>query len=221
MADQAPESASTTSSSAPQSEKPEPSQPPSTLSDRMRRYGKTILDPTARALAQTGVTPNALTLVGFLLNVGVAAVLAAGYIRLGGLLLIFAAGFDALDGTLARLTDQQSTFGAFFDSTMDRFSEAAIYGGLLFYFLDGGGRTEIVLIYAVIVGSLMVSYARARAEGLGLECKVGLLTRFERMTVLAIGLLLGLLVPALWVIAILANLTAVQRIVYVYGTSRE
>ncbi len=221
MADQAPDNRFTTSPSTPQPEQPKPSQHPITLSDRMRRYGKSILDPTARALARTGVTPNALTLVGFLLNVGVAAVLAAGHIRLGGLLLVLAAGFDALDGTLARVTGQQSTFGAFFDSTMDRFSEAAVYGGLLFNFLDNGGRIEIVLIYAVIVGSLMVSYARARAEGLDLECKVGLLTRFERMTVLAIGLVLGLLTPALWVIAILANLTAVQRIIYVYRTSRE
>jgi CDP-diacylglycerol--glycerol-3-phosphate 3-phosphatidyltransferase len=180
--------------------------PPATLSDHMRRYGKVILDPVGRAIARTGITPNMLTLVGFLLNVGVA--------------LVLAAGFDALDGTVARLTGQQSTFGAFFDSTLDRFSEAAVYGGLLYYYLDQGARTDVVLIYAVIVGSLMVSYARARAEGLGLECKVGLLTRFERMAILSLGLILNLATLALWVIAIFANLTAVQRIVHVYRVAQ-
>jgi CDP-diacylglycerol--glycerol-3-phosphate 3-phosphatidyltransferase len=194
--------------------------PPATLSDHMRRYGKVILDPVGRAIARTGITPNMLTLVGFLLNVGVAVVLATGYIRLGGVLLVLAAGFDALDGTVARLTGQQSTFGAFFDSTLDRFSEAAVYGGLLYYYLDQGARTDVVLIYAVIVGSLMVSYARARAEGLGLECKVGLLTRFERMAILSLGLILNLATLALWVIAIFANLTAVQRIVHVYRVAQ-
>ena len=104
--------------------------PPPTLSDRVRRYGQVILDPTVRAIARTGVTPNMLTIFGFLLNVGVAAVLAAGYLRLGGVLLLLSASFDALDGTLARQTGQQSRFGAFFDSTVDRYSEAVVLAGL-------------------------------------------------------------------------------------------
>ncbi len=198
-----------------------PTTPPASLTDRARKYGQVVLDPTARAVARTGVTPNTLTLIGLLLNVGVAAVLAAGYLTLGGVLLIFTAAFDALDGTLARMTGQQSKFGAFFDSTLDRYSEAVIYGGLLYYYVEQGARTEVVLVYAAIIGSLMVSYARARAEGLGLECKVGLLTRFERFVVLCAGLVLGLVTLALWLVAIFANLTATQRIVHVWRTTRE
>lgn len=198
-----------------------PTTPPASLTDRARKYGQVVLDPTARAVARTGVTPNTLTLIGLLLNVGVAAVLAAGYLTLGGVLLIFTAAFDALDGTLARMTGQQSKFGAFFDSTLDRYSEAVIYGGLLYYYVEQGARTEVVLVYAAIIGSLMVSYARARAEGLGLECKVGLLTRFERFVVLCAGLVLGLVTLALWLVAIFANLTAAQRIVHVWRTTRE
>jgi CDP-diacylglycerol--glycerol-3-phosphate 3-phosphatidyltransferase len=195
--------------------------PPPTLSDRVRRYGQVILDPTVRAIARTGVTPNMLTIIGFLLNVGVAAVLAAGYLRLGGVLLLLSASFDALDGTLARQTGQQSRFGAFFDSTVDRYSEAVVLAGLLIYFVDQGAQLEVLLIYAAIVGSLMVSYARARAEGLDLECKVGMLTRFERVVVLGGGLILGVATLALWTVAILANLTAVQRIVHVHRVAVE
>jgi CDP-diacylglycerol--glycerol-3-phosphate 3-phosphatidyltransferase len=195
--------------------------PPVTLSDRVRRYGQVILDPTVRVIARTGVTPNMLTIFGFLLNVGVAAVLAAGYLRLGGVLLLLSASFDALDGTLARQTGQQSRFGAFFDSTVDRYSEAVVLAGLLIYFVDQGAQLEVLLIYAAIVGSLMVSYARARAEGLDLECKVGMLTRFERVVVLGGGLILGVVTLALWTVAILANLTAVQRIVHVHRVAAE
>jgi CDP-diacylglycerol--glycerol-3-phosphate 3-phosphatidyltransferase len=195
--------------------------PPATLSDHARRYGQVILDPTVRAIARTGVTPNMLTIIGFLLNVGVAAVLAAGYLRLGGVLLILSASFDALDGTLARQTGQQSRFGAFFDSTVDRYSEAVVYLGLLIYFVDQGAQLEVLLIFVAIVGSLMVSYARARAEGLDLECKVGLLTRFERVVILCGGLILNVVTLALWTVAILANLTAVQRMVHVHRVAAE
>jgi CDP-diacylglycerol--glycerol-3-phosphate 3-phosphatidyltransferase len=200
---------------------PSPSTKPSSLSDWLRQHSEVVLNPVVRAVARTGATPNTLTFIGFLLNLGVAALLAAGYTALGGALLVFSAGFDALDGTLARLTGQQSQFGAFFDSTLDRYSEAVVYGGLLYYYLERGARTEMLLVYAAIVGSLMVSYARARAEGLGLQCKVGALTRFERLAILSICLILGLVRPALWVIAIFANLTAVQRIVHVRRTTRE
>jgi CDP-diacylglycerol--glycerol-3-phosphate 3-phosphatidyltransferase len=195
--------------------------PPATLSDHARRYGKVVLDPTVRLIARTGVTPNVLTIIGFLLNVGVAAVLASGYLRLGGVLLILSASFDALDGTLARQTGRQSDFGAFFDSTVDRYSEAVVYLGLLIYFVDQGAQLEIILAFVAIVGSLMVSYARARAEGLDLECKVGLLTRFERVVILCGGLILNVATLALWTVAILANLTAVQRMLHVYRVAAK
>jgi len=187
-----------------------------TLSDLARKWGSGILEPLARLIGRTGVSPNVVTLMGVVLNLGVAWVLARGYMRLGGLLVPLVALFDALDGTLARLTGRRSRFGAFLDSTMDRFSEAILYLGLLSFYTRHGARQEILLIYATIVGSLMVSYARARAEGLGLQCRVGLLTRLERVIVLTVALILDQMSIALWVLAILTNFTALQRMYYVW-----
>jgi CDP-diacylglycerol--glycerol-3-phosphate 3-phosphatidyltransferase len=181
----------------------------------LRRRSQLVLQPIAGALGRLGLSPNMLTIIGVGLNVLVAVILGSGSLALGGLLLLLSSSFDALDGTLARLTGQQSAFGAFFDSTLDRYSEAIVYGGLLYYFIEQGASPEPFLVYAAIIGSLMVSYARARAEGIGAECKVGLLTRAERMLVLAAGLIFGLLTPALWVVAVLSNVTALQRILYV------
>jgi CDP-diacylglycerol--glycerol-3-phosphate 3-phosphatidyltransferase len=122
-----------------------------------------------------------------------------------------AAAFDALDGTLARMTGRTSRFGAFLDSTLDRFSEAVIFLGLFVYFVEQGAQTELILIYATIVGSLMVSYARARAEGIGVALKDGLLTRFERVGLLIIGMIFSQLLIVLWMLAIFTNFTAIQR----------
>lgn len=190
--------------------------PSLTAEDWLRRWSQVVLNPIARLIHRTGLTPNMLTAIGFVLNVGVGVVLARGSMVLGGWLLLLVAPLDALDGTLARLTGRQSRFGAFFDSTLDRYSEAVIYGGLLFYYFEQGLRTETLLVYAAIIGSLMVSYARARAEGLGVVCKVGLATRLERMLAIAAGLILGRVTLALWLVAIFANLTAVQRILHVW-----
>jgi CDP-diacylglycerol--glycerol-3-phosphate 3-phosphatidyltransferase len=182
----------------------------------MRQKSAAIIDPIVGLINRTGLTPNMLTFMGLLLNVGVAVVLARGGIVLGGWLLLLATSFDALDGSLARLTGRQSRFGAFFDSTLDRYSEAVIYGGLLLYYVEQGAQAEIALVYAAIIGSLMVSYARARAEGLRFECKVGLATRLERIILIAAGLILNRVTLALWLVAILANLTALQRIAHVW-----
>jgi CDP-diacylglycerol--glycerol-3-phosphate 3-phosphatidyltransferase len=187
-----------------------------TLTDLARKWTVGILEPIASLIGRTGVSPNVVTLTGAVLNLGVAWVLSKGYMRIGGLLVPLVALFDALDGTLARLTAKRSRFGAFLDSTMDRFSEAILYLGLLIHFTRYGARQEIILIYATIVGSLMVSYARARAEGLGLDCKVGLLTRLERIIILTIALILDQMSIALWVLAILTNFTALQRMYHVW-----
>jgi len=174
------------------------------------------LEPVARVIGRMGISPNVVTLTGSLLNLGVAWVLAQGYLRVGGVLVPLVSLFDALDGTVARLMGKRSRFGAFLDSTMDRFSEAILYLGLLIYYTRLGARQEILLIYATIVGSLMVSYARARAEGLGLDCKVGLLTRLERIVILTVALILNQMTIALWVLAILTNFTALQRMYHVW-----
>lgn len=190
------------------------------LSEWMRNHTRWLVTPVARFLSRTRISPNMLTLLGVLLNVAVGAVLATGRLRLGGFLVIIAGAFDALDGALARASGRTTRFGAFFDSVMDRFSEAAVFGGLLLHALQRGERTDVILIYAAIVGSLLVSYARARAEGIGVACKGGWFTRFERVTVLVIGLLLGQLRLALWVLAIFANLTALQRVYLVWRDTR-
>ncbi len=192
-----------------------------TLTELFRKRFGGFVEPIARLIGRTGVSPNAVTVMGVVLNLGVAWVLAQGHMRIGGVLLPLVSLFDALDGTLARLTGKRSRFGAFLDSTMDRFSEAILYLGLLVFYTRAGAGREILLIYAAIVGSLMVSYTRARAEGLGLDCKVGLLTRFERAVVLVIALVLDQVPIGLWVLAILANFTAFQRMYHVWKATHE
>jgi CDP-diacylglycerol--glycerol-3-phosphate 3-phosphatidyltransferase len=151
---------------------------------------------------------------------GVAWVLAQGYERWAGVLIVVVGLFDALDGALARSTGQTSRFGAFLDSTLDRFAEIALYLGLLYLYRADPLAT--VLVYLSITGSLMVSYTRARAEGLGLECKVGFFTRLERLGVLVLGLLLERTILALLVLAVFSNLTALQRMWHVWRvTTRD
>lgn len=184
-------------------------------------YGRKLLaEPIARLvgwLDRTGVTPNALTYTGFILTVLTALLLATGFFRVGALVLVVAALFDMLDGSLARATGQSSTFGAFLDSTLDRYSESVTFLALAVYYSgQASTRTELVLVFIILVGSLMVSYTRARAEGLNIECKVGILQRPERIVLLIVGLLTGWMLPILWIMAILTNVSAIQRIYEVY-----
>jgi len=186
-----------------------------------------------RPVAQLGITPNTLTLVGLLLSIATAGVIAQGYLLVGGLLVLFAGIFDMFDGALARARNASTTFGAFLDSTLDRYSESIILFGLLWYALQARTLHEnlwpfqdeqswmIRLIYIAVVGSLMVSYAKARAEGLGLECKTGLLARPERVVILAIGLLTGTVIWAVLLLAIFSNVTAVERIVHVWRATKH
>ena len=182
--------------------------------EALRARTNALLAYVVRPLARAGISPNILTVVGFLAMVGVAWILSQGYEMLAGLLIIVVGLFDALDGALARSTGRSTTFGAFFDSTLDRFAEIALYLGLLY--LYRGETLATTLIYLTVTGSLMVSYARARAEGLGVECKVGLFTRLERLGVLALGLLLNRTLWALVILAVLSNLTALQRMWHVW-----
>ena len=168
-------------------------------------------------LEKTGISPNALTLIGFFLTVVVAVVLASGQLLWGGLLLIFAALFDTLDGALARHAGKTTVFGAFLDSVMDRFSESVTLVALIWYYSgQADGRIPVILLAVTIVGSLMVSYTRARAEAVNVECKEGFFQRTERIIVLILGLVTGWMLPVLWILAIFTNFTAVQRIYDVY-----
>ena len=191
------------------------------LSDRLRRWTRWLVEPVARALARIGVTPNALTVSGFLLNLINAWLLAVGQQQLAGALILLFTGLDAFDGTLARISGRVTRFGGFLDSVLDRYTEAALFFGLLIFYVQAPDPTTVYLIYASLVGSLLVSYTRARAEGLGVRCQEGWFTRVERILVLSLGLLLTQVRLALWVLAVLANVTAVQRIVHVYRLTRE
>lgn len=186
------------------------------IGERLRKWAHWLVNPVAQAIGRTGVSPNVLTILGFLMTLGIAYVLSRGWFFWGGLLIIFSGLFDALDGAVARASNRVSRFGAFLDSTLDRFSEAVIYSGLLLYYMRHGTTLDTILVYVAIIGSLMVSYARARAEGIGVELKEGLLTRFERFVVLVAGLLLGFMPAALWILAILTNFTAIQRMYLVW-----
>jgi CDP-diacylglycerol---glycerol-3-phosphate 3-phosphatidyltransferase len=185
------------------------------LIDELKQRARGMVSPIGGALARAGVTPNALTIVGCLLNVAVAAVIATGDHLLGGILMLLVAAFDTLDGAVARAANLATPFGAFLDSTLDRYSEALVFGGIIGYGVLTGSVETTLLAYAAAVGSLLVSYARARAEGLGLRGDVGWLQRPERIILLGVGLIAGLLVPALCILAVLTNFTALQRILHV------
>ena len=171
-----------------------------------------ITNPVIGILGKSGIKPDALTFTGLAINIGAAYVIATGHFPLGGILILVAGLFDLLDGALARFAKKTTKFGAILDSAVDRISEAAIFCGLLVWYMPG--RSEILLIFAVLIGSFLVSYIRARAEGLGLECKVGLFTRAERVIVLAVGLLVNQVIIALWILVVFVYITVVQRLVY-------
>lgn len=185
------------------------------LTDLVREWTRGFVLPIARFISWSGISPNVITLSGFSLTVAVAVLLAMGHMQLAGVLLIIAAGLDAIDGSLARIQNRVTRFGAFLDSTIDRLSESALFLGALVYYLylDGpAAQTEIILLFVALAGSLMVSYTKARGEAVGVAVKGGLLTRFERMLVLIIGMVLNELTIALWILAVLTHITVLQRI---------
>lgn len=190
------------------------------VTDWARKWSARLIRPIAELLGNLGLTPNAVTVLGLALTIAVAAVIATGRTQLGGVLLIITLAFDAVDGTLARLTGSTSRFGAFLDSTLDRWAEVALYSALVWLFLQQGQDAGVMLATAAMATSLLVSYTRARAEGVGIQCKEGLLTRFERMLLLIAGLIFNQVILALAVIAILAGVTAVQRIWATWRQSR-
>jgi CDP-diacylglycerol---glycerol-3-phosphate 3-phosphatidyltransferase len=180
---------------------------------------RSLLDPIVGALARAGVTPLAVTIFGLALSLAAAVFVARGSLRVGAVVLIVAGICDTLDGSLARRTGQVSLFGAFIDSTTDRLAEIAVFGGVIVYYLDRGanGRLEVIGCLVAIAGSFLTSYTRARAEGLGLECRVGVLERPERVALLILGLLFGgtVLVVIIGLLALFTMATALQRVRYV------
>ncbi len=187
----------------------------------LSKYGrKWTARPVAFVVAwlhRMGVTPNAVTYTSFVLTAATSLLLATGQFGAGGAMLLFASLLDLIDGSLARATGQSSTFGAFLDSTLDRYSESVTFMALAYYFAAVDTQPLLVLlVFVTVVGSLMVSYTRARAEALQIECKEGWMQRPERIFLLILGLWTGWMLPVLLILAVLTNFTAVQRIYQVY-----
>lgn len=192
------------------------------VSTRFANRVRSRLGPVGDIVARTGLTPNMLTVIGLVLNVGVAAVIASGNLLAGGVLVLVAGGFDALDGAVARATGKTTAFGGFLDSTIDRYSEAVVFGGVLIHLTrTEAGTVPIFLTYAAIVGSLMISYTRAKSEQMGIRGDVGVAQRLERVLILALALMIGQLTGGLWVLAVLTQITAVHRIVHVWNVVRS
>ena len=183
-----------------------------------------LTQPVVRLLARTGVTPNTITWLGFWITVGAAALVITGNLFAAGFVVLFAGFFDMMDGALARTTNRVTRFGGILDSTLDRLSEAILLLSILVVFTRCQQVAESVLVGLALLGSLMVSYIRAKIEALGIECKVGLFTRPERVIILALGLLLSrydyALVTALAIIAVLSFFTVGQRLVYAWQQTR-
>lgn len=189
------------------------------LREMIEAYVKGLLQPAARRLGATGITPNQVTIAG-LVTVLVAAVLIGyGYLVAGGLLFLAGALFDLMDGVLARTQERTTDIGAFLDSSLDRIGEGVVFAAVVLHFARQDDPWMAALTVIALTGAFLTSYARARAEGLGMTCTVGLVTRPERVLILGIGLVAGIVAPAIWVLTMLGAFTAAQRIVHVYRKS--
>jgi CDP-diacylglycerol--glycerol-3-phosphate 3-phosphatidyltransferase len=181
--------------------------------------------PIVRLLSRTPLTPNTVTWLGFCLTIIAGALIVTGHLLAAGVVVLVAGFFDMLDGALARVTERITRFGAILDSTLDRLSEAVVLLSLLAVFVREQQFASSLLVGIALLGSLMVSYIRARMEGLGIECKAGLFTRPERVIILALGLLLSqfdhALIAALGLISILSFYTVVERLVYAWRQTKE
>lgn len=194
---------------------------------RLRKSAYQITEPLVPLLEKTHFTPNTLTWLGFAISLGAATLIATGHLFIAGFMVLVSGFFDMLDGALARHVGQVTRFGAILDSTLDRVSEALLLLAILIFYLTAANQPQIgiLLVSLALIGSPLVSYVRARAEATGLECRIGLFTRAERVITLAVGLLLShldyALIIALAIIAVFSFVTAGQRLTYVLRQTRE
>jgi len=186
-----------------------------TFTDYLRRIFKGILDKIGTFLNELGIRPNVITTAGLVGNILAGVMIAMGHLFWGGIIAMVTSPLDALDGTMARLRNESSRYGAFVDSVTDRYSEFALYSGLLVHFIINGTWQDALLVFFAAIGSILVSYIRAKAEALNYSANKGLITRVERYLVLIPGIILGFPRISLWILAILSNFTALQRFWYV------
>jgi CDP-diacylglycerol--glycerol-3-phosphate 3-phosphatidyltransferase len=180
-----------------------------------------LLRPLVRLLSALRVRPDTLTVLGWALSLCAAVLFGLGYVRIAGVVMLVAGLFDSLDGAVARESNRMSAFGAFLDSTLDRISEAAIFVGIVFFYAADGLPYGALLAGVAMTFSLLTSYARARAEGLGIECQIGLLERAGRVVILSISSIAGLLTAGLCLVAAGALVTTAQRILHVRRATRK
>ncbi len=182
---------------------------------------KHVLDAIVRAFAASRINPNFLTFIGFSINLLAAYLFAYGYFRWAGATIFLAGIFDMTDGRVARLSNRVTPFGGFFDSVMDRYSDLCLLIGLLIYYGRINRYVYVSLVAVAMIGSVMVSYTRARAENLIPSCKVGFLERPERVVLILIGALFDRMAPVLWLIAVLSNMTVIHRIAFTHQEARK
>ena len=174
-----------------------------------------ILDRPLSSLAEKiDVNPNKVTVIGFIITVFAAIALTQNLLA-GGILIIVGGIFDLLDGVVARVNNRETDFGAFLDSVLDRYSDALLLLGFSLYFLKQGSITGLILSLGTMIGALIISYAKARAEGIGKKCDTGLMERPDRIILMAFGALTGWILPVMWIMAILTHVTVIQRILHV------
>jgi CDP-diacylglycerol--glycerol-3-phosphate 3-phosphatidyltransferase len=189
-----------------------------------KALGQYFTDPIVQLLRKTPITPNALTWIGLLIAIGAGVLVATEHLFAAGWVVAFSGIFDLLDGALARATNRTTRFGAVLDSTLDRIGEAVVCVGLMVFYVNQDSVIGIVLVGLAMIGSQMVSYIRARAEGIGINCEIGVFTRPERIVILSLGLLLAqfnpVLLIALGLTAVLSWITAGQRLFCVWQKAK-
>ena len=183
-------------------------------------FGK-IIQGIVTALALSRIHPNVLTFIGLLINIWAAFLFSYGRFVSAGLVVIGAGLFDMVDGRVARETNRVTRFGGFFDSVLDRYSDLALLVGLLVYYASINRFGYIVLTAIVMTGTVLISYARSRAENTIPKCKVGFLERPERVVLIIIGALANRMAPVLWVLAVLSNITVISRIIYTWEETKR
>lgn len=197
----------------------------SNFQELRRKAGRLLTDPLVPLISRLRLTPDIMTTIGLVLNLVAAVVIGFGHLLWGGIIFLLAGLFDLLDGALARYLEKTTKFGALFDSTVDRITEGALF--LSFIFVTGVGvwpynvTWQLVLIFLALIGSFLTSYIRSRAEGLDIDCTVGLFTRVERVIILALGLLLSQVFIALAIVVVLSFVTVGQRFVHVWRQARK
>ena len=180
-----------------------------------------LFDPVARLLVRARLRPNHLTVAGLGVSIAAAYVFSAGRLRWGAVLLAVAGLFDFFDGAVARLAGSDSDYGAFLDSVVDRYSDLAVLLGILVYYETRGDTMGSIATMATLAGTFMVSYTKARAQSIGLRCEVGIMERPERLITLIAGATFHVLTPIMVLLAVLTNVTAVQRIIYTRRIARD